>query len=68
MRAIPLDIRALHLRLADADVRAVSREDLDAFLVGQRADVRTSEQFRAAERDAVYDARDRRDGEGGDTW
>ena len=53
-----MDIRALHLRLADADTRAVTADDVAAWLASQHADARASEQFRAAERDAAYSSRE----------
>jgi hypothetical protein len=57
-----MDIRALHLRLADADTRAVTCCDVAEWLAAQHADVRDAKEFRAAERDAAYSSRE----EGGD--
>jgi len=53
-----LDVRALHMRLADADTRAVTAYDLAEWLAANRAGARDSEQFRAAERDAAYSSRE----------
>jgi hypothetical protein len=55
---LSIDIRALHMRLADADTRAVTADDVAAFLAGQGVEVRDCEQFRAAERDAAYSSRE----------
>ena len=53
-----MDIRALHLRLADADTRAVESVDVVEWLAAQHADARDAKEFRAAERDAAYSSRE----------
>jgi hypothetical protein len=44
---------------SDADMRDVNAADVAEWLAAQHADVRDAKEFRAAERDAVYDARER---------
>lgn len=45
--------------LSDAAMREVDAGDVTEWLAANRADARAGEQFRAAERDAAYDAAER---------